>query len=195
MRTLVSAALGGLLAFTLSCSDDSEGKLDTGGGGSDAAISGDSAVVGQEGGTPDSSSGTCSGCNAGEGCLLVEVTRTADDSNMPWIVWPSEADGKGTLIVTAVEQASGGGAREERYTVADADFTSSSASYPVDLGCLPAADFKVHTFLDDNNNAQPNAVYSADYRDTCPGAPRAKDVTVTAGQQAKLVVQLANSCD
>jgi hypothetical protein len=191
---IMSAALGGLLVVALSCSDDSEGKLDTGGIGSDATTSGDGGA-GLEGGAPDSSSGTCSGCNAGEGCLLVEVTRSADDSKMPWIVWPAEADGKGTLIVTAVEQSSGGGAREERKTVTDADFTSASASYQVDLGCLPAADFKVHTFLDDNNNAQPNTVYSADYRDTCPGAPRAKEVTVKAGQQAKLVVQLANSCD
>jgi hypothetical protein len=191
---LMSAVLGGLFVLALSCSDDTEGKLDTGGGGDDATTSGDTGL-GQEGGASDSSSGTCSGCAASEGCLLVEVTRTADDSNMPWKVWPTEADGKGTLIVTAVEQSSGGAAREERKTVPDADFTSASASYTVDLGCLPASDFKVHTFLDDNNNAQPNAVYSADYRDTCPGAPRAREATVIAGQQAKLVVQLANSCD
>ena len=32
-------------------------------------------------------------CPAGEGCLRATVTRSADASQQPWLVWPAMADG------------------------------------------------------------------------------------------------------
>ena len=101
-----------------------------------------------------------------------------------------EVDGVGTIVVTAIP-ASGAAVRK---TQDGADMKPATASFPVDLGCVPAGAAMVHVFLDDNGNAMPTATASSDYRDSC-GSPRSLPATVVAGQTAVLPFPLANSCD
>jgi len=158
-----------------------------GGGGDgdrpDAGAAPDSAPV-------DAPSAACTGCAAGEGCLIVDVTRTADTQFQPWIVWPAEADGVGTLVVAAVS----GITTVARQTVDNADMTPAEAHYVVDLGCVPSGQIGPRVFLDDNLNAMSTDVFSSDYRDSCL-LDRQPTFAVTTGINNTVMLQLNNSCD
>ena len=174
---LASAAL-----VLCACGDD--------GGGGDDDDDDVAADGGNVDGGPDGAAATCGACADGEGCLLPTVTRTIDTSAQPWTVWPDEADGVGTLIVSA-SQATTVVARE---TVADADMTIEAPSYPVDLGCVPAGSLTLRAFLDDNLTAKPTDTFSSDYRDSCM-LDRAPTFVIQAGLVNEVSLALNNSCD
>ena len=75
-----------------------------------------------------------------------------------------------------------------------ADLTAASASYEVDLGCVPAATLNLRVFLDDNGNAQATETYSSDYRDSCM-LDRAPTLAVQEGRLKEVELALNNSCD
>jgi hypothetical protein len=135
----------------------------------------------------------CPDCTAANACIAVEITRTAEEANLPWVVWPSEADGAGTLIVHAVM----GSDVLARATVEDADMAPADARYEAPL-CVAPGTVQVIVFLDDNGNAPADLVYSADYRDTCMGPGdcyRCVELTVAAGEDAAAEAVLYGSCD
>ena len=129
-------------------------------------------------------------CAAGQGCVRPTVTRTSDDSLQPWVVWPTEADGMGTLIISAAQ----GPTTLARITVDDADVTSSTYRYQADLGCHPAATLTMRAFLDDNGNAEATATFSSDYLDSCL-LERQPTLAVQAGAVNEIELALNNSCD
>lgn len=143
--------------------------------------------------TPTDGAG-CGPCATGEACLLVTITRAADDSSQPWVVWPSEADGVGTLIVSGVREST----TLARETVADANYVPSGSSYTVSLCVTPGA-VEVRAFLDDDGDAASDATYSADYLDSCLGLNgecyRCVDVTAVAGEDLPVSADLVGSCD
>jgi hypothetical protein len=79
-------------------------------------------------------------------------------------------------------------------TTDGADMKPATASYVIDLGCVPVGMLTIHVFLDDNGNADPMARASSDYRDSC-GNPRTMSVSIAAGQTSQPTFALANSCD
>ncbi len=129
-------------------------------------------------------------CAGGQGCLAILVMRTNDVSAQPWTVWPNEADGRGTLIVSAREGAS----VRARMTVPDANMAPAGAAYNVDLGCVPAATLTLGAFLDDNLNAGATDTFSSDYRDSCM-LMRQPTHGVIAGERNEVALALNNSCD
>ena len=141
--------------------------------------------------TPDSSECTC---DATDGCIVVTITRQTDDSMQPWVVWPTEADGTGTLIVSAIS----GSTTLARETVADASYVSGDASYTVELCVTPGA-VEVRAFLDDDLDAASDATYSADYLDSCMGENdgcfRCVNTTVAAAETVTVGADLVGSCD
>jgi hypothetical protein len=136
----------------------------------------------------------CGPCATGEACLLVTITRAADDSSQPWVLWPTEADGVGTLIVSAVSEST----ILARETVADANYVPSGSSYTVSL-CVTPGFVMVWAFLDDDGDAASDAWYSADYLDSCLGlngaCNRCVDVTALAGEDNPVSADLVRSCD
>ena len=129
-------------------------------------------------------------CAGGQGCLTITVTRTTDVTNQPWTVWPNEADGAGTLIVSAREGAS----VRARMTVATANMVPATASYRVDLGCVPASTLTLGAFLDDNLNAGAADTFSSDYRDSCMLMRQPTQIIVAAAHN-DVALALNNSCD
>jgi len=143
---------------------------------------------------PEPEARLCADCDAASACVTVEVTRVAEEDYLPWIVWPSEADGAGTLIVHAVRGTTDVLARA---TIADADMTAADASYTTSL-CVAPGTLQIVVFLDDNENAPDTLIYSADYRDTCMGPGdcyRCIELTVSAGEDVGAEAQLYGSCD
>lgn len=138
----------------------------------------------------DAPPAACTACTAGQGCLAITVTRTADVSTQPWTVWPAEADGMGNLIVSARE----GTTVRARMAVANVNMVPASASYRVDLGCVPASALTLGAFLDDNLNAAAGDTFSSDYRDSCM-MDRQPMRTIQAGVNNDIDVALNNSCD
>src|SRR5688572_2096046 len=139
-RFLAIAALIGLFGCGSSGSGSgsggtsgSGGASSGGSGGASSGGAGGAATGGgggiSSGGSAGSGGGASCSCASGEGCLRPTVTRSPDTTLQPWVVWPSEADGKGTLIVSVVDA----GTVINRITVANADMLPASASYPVDL--------------------------------------------------------------
>jgi len=134
-------------------------------------------------------------CASDEACIRVTVRREADDSHMPWTIWPNQTDGVGNLRVSAVS---------DRYTIQDktmvsnANFVSPDAAYGAPL-CVPAGSTHVRAFLDDNEDEDPNAVTSSDYLDSCASGSaqcfRCFDLNVSAGATADLTIYLAHTCD
>jgi hypothetical protein len=147
---------------------------------------------GDDAGGPDAGDApsACTGCAAGQGCLTITVTRTADVSAQPWTVWPAEADGKGALIVSARE----GATVHARVTLANADMVPAAASYRLDLGCVPATALTLGAFLDDNLTAASTDTSSSDYRDSCM-LDRQPIQTIQAGVANDVALALNNSCD
>ena len=129
-------------------------------------------------------------CAGGQGCLTITGTRTTDVTNQPWTVWPNEADGAGTLIVSAREGAS----VRARMTVATANMVPATASYRVDLGCVPASTLTLGAFLDDNLNAGAADTFSSDYRDSCMLMRQPTQIIVAAAHN-DVALALNNSCD
>lgn len=143
---------------------------------------------------PEPDARACADCDAANACITLEITRVAEDDYLPWIVWPSEADGVGTLIVHAVR-----GTTEvlARSTISGADMTAVDASYTTNL-CVTPGTLQIIVFLDDNENAPDTLIYSADYRDTCMGPGecyRCIELTVSAGEDTGAEAQLYGSCD
>jgi len=198
MRGVRLGLVVALVAVHVSCGSDSGstggpgsgGATGTAGAGSTTSGAGGSTGTGGSSGTGGSTPGVCSGCAAAQGCLRVEVRRTADDMSQPWKVWPMEVDGVGTLIVTATPTMG----TPVRKTFDGADMKPPTASYGVDIGCVPPSPLMVDVFLDDNGNAAPTASTSSDYRDSC-GNPRSTSVSPIAGAAVATTFFLANSCD
>lgn len=140
---------------------------------------------------PDSSECTC---DPSQGCILATITRQADDSMQPWVVWPSEADGTGTLIVSAIADTT----TLARETVNGASYVAADASNTVELCVTPGA-IEVRAFLDDDLDASSDATYSADYLDSClgenDGCFRCVNTSVAAGETATVSADLVGSCD
>lgn len=166
--------------------------------GADADADADDAGADADGDDDDGGGGdttrACPGCAATSGCLAVEVTREADTSMQPWVVWPTEADGTGTLIVSALQ----GTTVVARETYPGADMTGATASYTVPL-CVPPGESEVRVFLDDDLDAAADATYSADYLDSCMGEHdgcfRCIRATAAAGEDVPVTAPLRGSCD
>jgi len=133
---------------------------------------------------------SCSQCQSTEGCLSVRVLRAANDSMSPWKVWPNDADGTGTLIVSATE----GTNTHRAASPTPVDLTPASAAFLFDLGCVEATNYQVAAFLDDDGNASATATSSADYRDAC-SQPRVVTTPVQVGRTTLQDLSLSVSCD
>ena len=197
-RTLSLLAVPLMVALLAACGRDSrrERRVDAGPGtdagpGADGGAGTDAGPVADGGGT-DAGSGSCSGCTDAEGCVVVGVKRASEPSSTPWELWPDMSDGRGTLIVSAYTWMTD---REvfARVEVEDADFTGT-ASYEIDLGCVPSGEVTLGAFLDDDLDAAADAVSSSDYPDFCM-ADRQPTTVVTAGASRRVDLELANSCD
>lgn len=177
----VLMALLAWLALVAGCSDDAAP--------SDAVAGGDGPTI-DSGPLPDAPPVLCQSCAVSEGCVSVDVSLSPDESKQPWQLWPNEADGVGTLVVSAFDPAS---SKLVRVTLSNVDVKLGPQT--VLLSCVPAVTVEVRAFLDDNNNAQPDAYSSADYLDSCPPAPRKVDVAVSSWSTASAAIQLTQSCD
>ncbi len=133
----------------------------------------------------------CSSCDPAEACIEVNVTRAADDSMQPWVLWPTEADGVGTLVVTATDPSSDVIARA---TAAGVDVTDEDALVVVELCADPSAS-RLVIFLDDDEDADESTVWSADYLDSCLASPREVAISPAAGELLVVDAVLNNSCD
>ena len=140
---------------------------------------------------PDALTDDCA-CGDTSGCLTLIVGRTADDTMMPWVLFPKEADGTGTLIASASNPPT----VLARRAIEDVDLVSIPArTNTIALGCVPAGTVTMSVFLDDQPNAEPADVTSADYRDTCL-LDRSPTATVTGGDHTTFVsLSLARTCD
>jgi hypothetical protein len=169
----------------------SAGVAGTGVSPAGGAGAGGSAGLNGAGGAGGATVVVCSCPMATDGCLIVRVLRGADESKLPWTIWPAEADGTGTLIAAATA----GSTSYRKMSPAPVDMTSATAGRVLDLGCVAAAStIQVFAFLDDNGNATATATSSADYRDAC-GNPRSVTVPVLAGKNTLVDFPLAGSCD
>src|SRR5688572_8240742 len=108
------------------------GGTSGGGGTSGSSTSGSSNGGSSPGGSGGLMPCTCE--NPSDGCARVAVRSGADVSNQPWTLWPDEADGRGTLIVSAY--SSTGGSYFVWVGVPDADFSRLGNVYTVDLTCI-----------------------------------------------------------
>lgn len=180
---LVWIALALVTVGGASCGGDDDG------GGADAAagVDGSPGVDGAAG--LDGTAASCT-CAPGQGCLTLVVGRTASDADKPWVLWPKEVDGVGTLIASASSEVT----TLQMRSVADADYTDAGASQTIALGCLPAGTVIARVYLDDNGNAAPEETFSSDYRDTCL-LDRAPEATIAAGETTTLELAFERSCD
>jgi hypothetical protein len=129
-------------------------------------------------------------CATTSSCLRATVTRTGNTATQPWIAFAGQADGVGTLIVSATQ----GATVVSRKTYDNADVKPASASFMFDLGCIPTGMVTVRAFLDDNGDAMATETSSADYHDSCM-LDRSPTATITAGAITTLTLPLNNSCD
>lgn len=129
-------------------------------------------------------------CAATSSCLRATVTRTANTSAQPWVAFAGQADGVGTLIVSATQ----GATVVSRKTLDNADVKPASASFAFDLGCVPIGMVTLRAFLDDNGDAMATETSSADYRDSCM-LDRSPMAAISAGMITTLTLPLNNSCD
>lgn len=145
-------------------------------------------------GDPGPDARACAGCGPENACLMVEVTRAEDDSFQPWVLWPDDADGIGTLIAHAVRES----AVLARETLAGADMTPESASYAINM-CVTPGTVEVIVFLDDDEDVRPDTIYSADYLDSCMGLNgecyRCVELAATTGEDIDVTAELVSSCD
>lgn len=180
-RFLIIFALSTCLCLLGACSDD-DGGQDSGAPDSSPADLGPPDTV--------SSQACMPACKADEGCLAVTVTRTSDETNLPWKLFPGDADGFGDLHVAA-------------YTGADllaegkepnADYQYTTSSYTVEL-CAPGdTTLRVAAWLDDDGDSPAGAKSSGDYADSCC-QPRNVEVTTVRGKRVSVTMQLKTSCD
>jgi hypothetical protein len=126
----------------------------------------------------------------GEGCLTVLVRRDADDSMLPWKTSPTQADGKGTLIASAISSSI---SRRATYPF-PADLATTTASFVLDLGCLAAGSYQVTAFLDDDGNASPTDTSSSDPLDAC-GQPHVVTTPILAGRGTVQDFPLSVACN
>jgi hypothetical protein len=177
--------LAALLVATLGCSG-TPATADGGNGG------------GSGGGTGGAGGGAvpCS-CGGGQTCVEIEVTRAPDAGFQPWVAFPSQADGVGTLIgsvfilgATAFDPS----ILVARGTLPDADMKPSDARYVIDLGCIDAGTYRANAFLDDDMNALPDQIASVGYRDSCSHMSRG-DVDVHGSTRVKIPIVLDATCD
>ena|SRR6187402_83853 len=110
-------------------------------------------------------------------------------------MWPTQADGTGTLVVSSVTTPF---AVQDRVRIPNANFLPADASYGVAL-CVPPGTSKVRAFLDHGNDEDPGQVSSSDYLDSCAAGSaacvRCFDVPVGAGTDVNLSIALVRSCD
>jgi hypothetical protein len=166
--------------------DDGGGGGDGGGdgGGGDAAVAPD---AGTDGGPSTGPGGGC-GCDPTAACLRVTVDTVDDPASQPWVLWPEEADGVGTLHVVAMPGVGGVAAIA---TVDDWDVNDAGTLVEAEL-CVSAGPQQLGGFLDDNVNAAADALRSSDYLDSC-ATPAT--VTATAGGTHAVTLTLSATCD
>ena len=206
--TLLAALAAGILVAGAGCrgegssdydwSADGDTEGDAGGdadgdGDGDGDADGDADADGDRDGDADGDGGSvsCTACEPDEACLVVNVSRAADDSMLPWVVWPTEADGVGTLVVTAVDSSNAAVAAAE---APDADMNAEDAMVVVEL-CSGTSATQVVVFLDDDEDAAAGTIWSADYIDACLASPRRVDISPVAGEELTVEAVLNNSCD
>jgi len=162
-----------------------------GGSAGEAGTAGEGGTAGDANLPPEIA---CS-CAAGEACVRVRVTRATDTSRQPWVVWPTQADGAGTLRVSAVDSSY---KFQDKASLPNVSFVAETASYGVPL-CVPAGATQIRAFLDDNEDEDPNAVTSSDYLDSCSKGSaqcfRCNNLNVAASAKVDLSIELTNSCD
>ncbi len=172
------------LVFLVGCTDDDRRSPDS-------SIDGgaDDAPMFDAGG--DDAGDTCT-CGPGEGCLVFELSRSADDANLPWIAFEvGDADGMGTMVVGALNTV----AFEEvaRMEFPAQDLTNPSWNLTVDLGCVPATRLEARAFLDDDLDTM-GGVTSSDFVDACLDGRRV-EVTVGEAVTTRATGVIAQSCD
>jgi hypothetical protein len=164
------------------------------GGAFEGGAAGAAGAAGQsgEGGGPNQPVFDCD-CEASEACIKVTVTRDANISNQPWVLWPTQTDGTGTLTVSASAAS-----LHDKVTLPAVSFVAADSVQGVAL-CVPAGATNVRAFLDEEELENPNGVTSSHYLDSCaPGAGqcfRCYSVTATAGAEIDLAIALKHSCD
>lgn len=143
---------------------------------------------GAGGGVTTGDTSACGSCAAGEGCVVVHVTRSEDTTAQPWVVWPDEADGVGILVVSV-----GWGDIVRMARVTGADLKPAAAAYEATL-CAMSGQARLNAFLDEDEDAEELAVFSGDYLDSC-AVERQVDLTVPAAGTLTVPYVLNNSCD
>jgi len=134
-------------------------------------------------------------CAAGSGCLDVRVTRSDSDAALPWVKFGqfpapgNTSNGQGSLRVAAQQ-----GLAQPIIQSVTADFRAASASYLVNLGCVPMGATKIHAYLDDDLNADASDPQSSDYQDACP-TPRSVVENVEDNVTSHVSLVLSRTCD
>jgi len=165
-------------------------------GSAGGTAGGTAGNAGSAGGTAGSGAGgapPCS-CEASKGCIQVTATRAAVPQLLPWERWPSMADGKGTLVASALN----GGSLAALKSLNDTDFTTQNPSYAINLCVAPGTGLTVRVHLDEDGETLEYS--SSDYPDFCGSGegstcPRCMKATVAAGETVKLDYPLSHSCD
>ncbi|MBL8920275.1 MAG: hypothetical protein JNJ54_15520 [Myxococcaceae bacterium] len=163
----------------------------TRGGGAGGGLSG--AAGGSSGGTGGGAA-PCT-CGTGRTCVELVVTRSPDAGMQPWVVWPMEADGVGTLIGSVLVASSSPTIVAARAVVNDADMKPLDARYVIDLGCVDAGTYQGQAFLDDDLNALPTQTGSAGYRDSCARGGTPPPTDVQGATRVSIPVVLTSTCD
>lgn len=205
-RNSAGSSDGGAVNDTAGSTSDSAGAIGLGGSqgdagsadraGNDGESAGASGSAGSAGsaGATDGPNIPCS-CSTGKQCLRVTVGRASDTSKQPWVLWPTQADGTGTLVVSAVTDRY---VLEDRVRIPNANFRAADASYGVALCVLPGTP-QVRAFLDHGDDEDPRQVTSSDYLDSCAlgkaACFRCFNVPVSAGTIVDLKIDLATTCD
>jgi len=133
-------------------------------------------------------------CAPSEACLEVTIERSADPALWTWVQFREPGvDGAGRLVMGLFDS---GFRVVQRTAVPDVNL-AESARINLTLGCVAPGSYQLTAFLDDNNNADPMSIQSADYRDSCgPGALRTpSQVNLTAGMTTQATRTIGQSCD
>lgn len=192
MKWLVLGAMAALMAWGCGSSDDGDDGsqiLESATGGATGTGGSPNLLLGQNppGSTVTPGTDDCLSCAIDEGCFVASITRAADVSQLPWTLWPGEADGAGTLYFS-VERAG-----YVWWGQAPADLVADPG--PHELGnCISEGDGTLLAFLDDDGDASDAPVTNGDYVDAC-GSPRAATIKVPVGSTLTVPFELAASCD
>jgi hypothetical protein len=188
-RWAMAMAMGGIVpVLSFGCGDE-DGETISGstGGVSNSGVGGSFVAVGApDGARTVEGMADCPPCEEEQGCVSIAVDLADDDSTQPWVAWPEEADGVGTLRVAVTISGEVWQQAQE-----EADLLAGTVNVAL---CAGTGNGTLSVFLDDNDNAGEAATTSGDYLDSC-GRDRALQVQVTAGKTFAVPFELAGSCD